>query len=168
MISALTLLELDEMTGRHATYHEFADLIRQRFTNPTETLRELFARITFNIAISNTGDHARNHAAFWDGGQLTLTPAYDLSPQMRSGETAEQAMAITRDGRRTSRMALCVEASEVFHLTAREAREIIAHQVDVIESEWDSAATACELSLADRTLLWKRLLLNPAIHYEVE
>lgn len=168
VVSALTMLELDEMTGRYATYHELADLIRRRFTEPNKTLRELFARITFNIAISNTDDHARNHAAFWDGTQLTLTPAYDLSPQMRTGDTAEQAMAIARDGHRASRMALCVEASDIFHLTAREAREIIAHQVNVIESEWDSAAAACDLTPTERAFLWKRLILNPAIHYEME
>jgi serine/threonine-protein kinase HipA len=51
-------------------------------------LRELFARIVFNVCINNTDDHPRNHAAFWDGAQLTLSPAYDLGPQPRAGETA--------------------------------------------------------------------------------
>ena len=35
---------------------------------------ELFRRVAFNIAISNTDDHLRNHAAFWDGRALALTP----------------------------------------------------------------------------------------------
>lgn len=66
-----------------------------------------------NICVSNTDDHARNHAAFWDGTALTLTPAYDISPSLRSGDTATQAMALTRDGRRDARLALC-------RLTAKE------------------------------------------------
>jgi serine/threonine-protein kinase HipA len=41
----------------------------------------VFERIVFNIVIGNTDDHARNHAAFWDGTHLDLTPAYDLCPQ---------------------------------------------------------------------------------------
>jgi serine/threonine-protein kinase HipA len=98
LVSALTLAGLDEMAGRYATYHGLADSIRQRFTDPDATLRELFSRIVFNIAVGNTDDHARNHAAFWDGAVLTLTPAYDICPQLRAGGETAQAMAIGRDG----------------------------------------------------------------------
>ena len=55
-----------ELAARWATYGELADLIRARFTAPDATLRELFGRIVFNVCISNTDDHARNHAAFFD------------------------------------------------------------------------------------------------------
>ncbi len=167
VVSALTILGLDEMHGRYATYHGLADIIRARFTDPAATLRELFGRIVFNIAVSNTDDHARNHAAFWDGTMLSLTPAYDLSPQMRSGDSAQQAMEIARDGRRMSRMALCVEASEVFLLSREEARTIISEQVHVIESQWLDAADAARLTRADRELLWRTLILNPAVAYEL-
>ena len=167
VVSALTILGLDEMHAGYATYHGLADIIRARFTDPAATLRELFGRIVFNIAVSNTDDHARNHAAFWDGTMLSLTPAYDLSPQMRSGDSAQQAMEIARDGRRMSRLALCVEASEVFLLSREEARTIISEQVDVIESQWLDAADAARLTRADRELLWRTLILNPAIDYEL-
>ena len=105
LVSALTLFGLDEMAGRYATYHGLADIVRARFTEPRATLRELFSRIVFNICVSNTDDHARNHAAFYRldprGIDLTLTPGYDICPQPRSGDSAEQALAIDRDGRRT-------------------------------------------------------------------
>ena len=94
MVSALTLLGLGEEFGRYATYPAIADQIRRRFNDPAANLRELFTRLVFSILISNTDDHGRNHAAFWDGKALTLTPAYDLTPQARSGDTAAQAMAI--------------------------------------------------------------------------
>lgn len=67
LVSALTLLGLDEIMAAHASYQDLAEIVRARFTNPKETLRELFARMTFNILVGNTDDHARNHAAFWDG-----------------------------------------------------------------------------------------------------
>ena len=70
VVSALTILGLDELMARYATYHELADVIRERFTDPKQTLRELFSRIVFNICVGNTDDHARNHAAFWDGSRL--------------------------------------------------------------------------------------------------
>ena len=165
IVSGLTLLELDEMEGRWAAYPELADLIRARFINPDATLRELFSRIVFNICVSNTDDHARNHAAFWDGEQLTLTPAYDLCPQLRSGETASQAMAITRDGRRESRFATCLAAAETYHLTKSQAADIIDHQVAIIAEQWDAAADEARLTAADREHMWRRQILNPAIHH---
>jgi serine/threonine-protein kinase HipA len=63
MVSALTLLELDEMMAAYASYEKLAEIIRHRFASPKATLRELFARIVFNILYGNTDDHARNHAA---------------------------------------------------------------------------------------------------------
>ena len=164
VVSALTLLELDEMEGRWATYPDLADLVRARFTNPDATLRELFARIVFNICVSNTDDHARNHAAFWNGERLTLTPAYDICPQLRSGETAAQAMGITRDGRRESRFATCLDAAEIYHLTRAQAADIIQHQITIITEQWH-AADAANLTDADRHQIWGRQILNPAVHY---
>jgi serine/threonine-protein kinase HipA len=70
MVSALTLLELDEMMAAYASYEKLAEIIRHRFIDAKRTLRELFSRIVFNILCGNTDDHARNHAAFWDGKQL--------------------------------------------------------------------------------------------------
>ena len=59
--------ELDEMLARYASYADLAHIIRARFTDARSTLRELFGRITFNILVGNSDDHARNHAAFWNG-----------------------------------------------------------------------------------------------------
>ncbi len=95
MLSSLTLFGLDEMTARYASYETFAEIIRHRFTNPKETLKELFSRLVFNILCGNTDDHARNHAAFWDGKFLKLTPAYDICPQGRTGQEASQPMLIS-------------------------------------------------------------------------
>ncbi len=94
MVSALTIFGLDEMMARYASYETLTDTIRARFTDAPRTLRELFGRLTFNILVGNTDDHARNHAAFWDGEDLTLTPAYDICPQTRSGRESSHAMLI--------------------------------------------------------------------------
>jgi serine/threonine-protein kinase HipA len=166
LVSALTIFELDELMERYATYHGLADIIRARFTDPDRTLHELFSRIVFNICVSNTDDHARNHAAFWDGSMLTLTPAYDLCPQLRTGEMADQAMAIGREGQRRSRFTVCLDAAEVYHLSRAEAAEIIDRQVMDIREQWDDVADAARLTAAERQLLWQRQILNPSIHYD--
>ena len=110
MVSALTLFGLDEMMARYASYEDLAEIIRHRFTSPKATLHELYGRLVFNILCGNTDDHARNHAGFWDGEHLTLTPAYDICPQSRSGNVASQAMLIVGDNR-TSTLATCLEAA---------------------------------------------------------
>jgi serine/threonine-protein kinase HipA len=162
VVSALTILKLDVMMGRYATYYDLADAIRLRFTEPSQTLRELFSRIVFNICVSNTDDHARNHAAFWDGKDLTLTPAYDICPQPRSGGEATQAMAIRRDGYRFSQLAGCLPAAtNTYLLSQTEAKGIIDYQVDTIRSQWSEAADAARLTAAERDRLWGRQILNP-------
>ncbi|MDY7105363.1 MAG: HipA domain-containing protein [Actinomycetota bacterium] len=161
LVSALTILRLDELFARYATYHELADQVRAGFTEPDATLRELFARITFNICVSNTDDHARNHAAFWDGELLTLTPAYDLCPQLRAGNVTAQAMAYGPGDARASRLADLVDHAGIYHLTAAQAREIVDHQLDVIRSSWDDAADRARLTSAERAALWGRQVLNP-------
>ena len=158
MVSALTMLELDEMMAGHASYEKLAEIIRHRFANPKPTLRELFSRIVFNILCGNTDDHARNHAAFWDGRQLTLTPAYDICPQSRTGQVASQGMMI-RDGDRRSQLATCIAAAPAFLLGRDEANGIANHQVAVIEREWEAICREAALNLVDRNALWRRQFL---------
>lgn len=159
MLSALTLLDLDEMTPHYASYEDLAELVRQRFTNPKETLKEIFGRIIFNILCGNTDDHARNHAAFWDGKHLTLTPAYDICPQMRHGGEASQAMMIAGN-HRSSRLVTCLASANRFLLSPLEARHIIDAQVSAIKENWDAVCDEAALSTIDRTLFKDRLFLN--------
>lgn len=168
MVSALTVLGLAEVEARYATYHDLADVIAERFANPSRSLHELFARIVFNIATGNTDDHARNHAAFWDGKahQLSLTPAYDICPYPRAGQTAEQIMAIGRDGSKASQFATCVAAAAVYGLSTADARDIVDHQVTTIRREWAEAADVARLTEADKTRMWGRDILNPYAFFD--
>ena len=149
------------MMGRYATYPDLADLVRARFTDPAATLRELFGRIVLNVLVGNTDDHARNHAAFWDGSRLTLTPAFDVCPQLRSGTEANQAMAIGRGGERESRLAVCREAAETYLLSRDEAWAVVEEQVSTVHDEWADAADAARLTIAERDRLWGRQVMNP-------
>lgn len=167
MVSALTILELDAYPGgRYASYANLATEIRARFTDPLPTLRELFARITFNILVGNNDDHARNHSAFWGGAMLTLTPAYDVCPTPRGGGETAQAMAIGADGWRASQVAGCIERADVYRLQGAEAREIVDQQIETITNEWDDVCEHAELTEAERQHLWGRQFLNPYALYD--
>jgi len=167
MVSALTILSLDEMMARYASYQDLAEIIRRRFSDPKDTLRELYGRITFNILSGNTDDHARNHAAFWDGEMLTLTPAYDICPQGRAGQEATQAMLISDDNR-MSRISACSSAAHHFLLSEEEASEIAAHQIRILAEHWDQVCKEAALSEVDRNLLWGRQFLNPFAFDDLE
>jgi serine/threonine-protein kinase HipA len=162
MVSALTILGLDEFTGaRYGSYAALADQMRRSFTDPAATLRELFARIVFNVLVGNTDDHPRNHAAFVNAdGSLTLTPAYDICPQPRSVPQANQAMAISRTGERSSKLSTCLAACEVYLLTTAEAKEIINAQVEIVQTQWLDTADAAQLTELDRRQLFGREILN--------
>lgn len=160
IVSALTMLQLDEMMARYASYHDLANLVRERFVLAPSTLKELFSRIVFNILIGNTDDHARNHAAFWNGRMLQLTPAYDICPQSRTGRTASQAMLIS-DGQNSSQITTCLKAAPHFLLHDAEAVRIIEGHIRCIEENWSKVCEEADLSEIDRNLMWRNQVLNP-------
>ncbi|MEY4642118.1 MAG: hypothetical protein RLZZ227_2112 [Pseudomonadota bacterium] len=160
VVSAMTLFELNDLQARYASYEDFAELVRHRFTDAVATLRELFARLVFNILCGNTADHARNHSAFWDGTMLALTPAYDICPQARSANAASQAMLITGNDN-LSRLSTCLKAAHHFLLAETEALAIIERQLQVIAEHWRELCEEVGLSATDRALLWGRAFLNP-------
>ncbi|MER3388732.1 MAG: HipA domain-containing protein [Microcella sp.] len=162
VVSALTLSGLGEMTARYGSYLDLLATLREWGDDAGD---ELYRRIALNIAISNTDDHLRNHAAFWDGRRLRLTPAYDLSPMNRSGETASQALPYGPDGERASNLAELARHSPQFGLSRKSGLQIVQHMVDALTEGWQEAADEARLTTQQRRLLWGRQFLNPgALH----
>lgn len=154
LISALTLLELDEMMARYASYKDLTDIIRARFENPRDALAELFKRLVFNVLVSNNDDHARNHAALWDGSRLTLSPAYDLCPQRRSGRESNQAMFISETDKR-SRLETCIQASNQFLIKRKDALTIVEELMATVAENFSKVCNEGELVEVDRSLMHK-------------
>ena len=151
-----------DKASRSSSYETLAELIRHRFAEPQHTLRELYSRLVFNILCGNTDDHARNHAAFWDGKRLALTPAYDLCPQARSGRVASQAMLICGEDR-SSQLSTCLASAQQFLLNRSEAQSIADRQRAIIEDNWRSVCDEALLGEAERNFFWHRQFLNPFV-----
>lgn len=163
-VSALTMTGLDELQARSGSYLDFLDSLRVHRA-PDGTAAELFTRIAFNMAISNSDDHLRNHAALWDGKTAILSPAYDLSPMRRSGETASQAIAYDRQGSRSNSFAALLSARHLYGLTENEAQVILERIEGVIRDGWAEAVDHAQLTRADQRLLWGRQFLNAGTLY---
>jgi serine/threonine-protein kinase HipA len=161
MLSGLSLLELNEMEARYANYPDLADLIRQKFIDPKRYLRELYRRLIFNVLIGNTDDHARNISAFWDGKNLSLTPAYDLCPQMRFGQIATQAMAINGVEGNYSTLINVLSICEYFQMDSIEAKNMIQTIVSDIEKYWIQVCEEANMNTQERERLWKNIIFNP-------
>lgn len=165
ILSGLSLLGLNEMEARYASYSDLANVIRQHFKNPHQDLAELYKRLIFNILIGNTDDHARNHSAFWDGARLNLTPAYDLCPQPRSGQEATQAMSIEGIENNFSTLTNILSIADKFLLSKEEAKILIEHQITIIQDNWKNICEEAELASIEEKKLWNRAVLNPFCFY---
>ena len=78
-LSAMSMLGADDRESR--SYLEIADALRRHGLAARRDLTELWRRVVFNVLISNTDDHLRNHGFLYEDGQgWRLSPAYDLNP----------------------------------------------------------------------------------------
>ena len=161
MLSGLSLLQLNEMEARYASYKDLADLIRRHFDQPQQTLKELYQRIVFNILIGNTDDHARNHAAFWNGKTLELTPVYDICPQPRVGQEATQAMSLEGLSGNFSTLNNVLSICDIYMLDQQQARQIIDQQIEIIKKHWDALCVEAKLGEIERQRLWQGSIFNP-------
>jgi serine/threonine-protein kinase HipA len=98
---------------------------------------------------------------FWDGEQLTLTPAYDICPQLRSNFETAQLMAIGDDGYRFSRLSGCLQRAGTYLLSQQDARGIIDQQIETINDRWDDVCEQAQLTEVDRVAFRERQFLNP-------
>ena len=168
VLSALTLLGLPELAARHATYVDLAEQVRLGFDSPDATLLELFRRIVVNVLVGNTDDHARNHAAFWDGTRLSLTPAFDICPQPRSTGEATQAMAFGNNDERRSRLAACVGAAAIYQLPPRVASDIVEECTAVVVDQYEDVCASVGVTEFAKDLLWQRAVANPSVFYPLD
>ena len=80
--SAMTLLGKTDgaSAADGSSYLDIAAFIKSNGAQPKKDLLELWKRIVFSMAITNTDDHLRNHAFILTGKGWILSPLYDVNP----------------------------------------------------------------------------------------
>ena len=127
-VSALTMLGKVEQESLSASYGEIAHAISVNgvddFVHKDRT--ELYARVAFNILVSNDDDHLRNHAFVWDpeGKAWRLSPLYDVVPHPQVGQERRLHLSLGPQGR-TATLTNLLEAHDSFGLLKPDAARVI-------------------------------------------
>ncbi|MGM0587265.1 MAG: type II toxin-antitoxin system HipA family toxin [Bacteroidota bacterium] len=148
--SAMTMTGHFETEIRDYTpsYLELAEFIQFHGASPDEDLHELWRRIVFNIAISNTDDHLRNHGFIIEEDGWRLSPAYDMNPSIDKAGLALnidlELNALDYD--------LARSVGEYFNLRKKEMDTIIEEVQDAV-SNWEEVAINVGVPSAQRRIM---------------
>ena len=141
-MSALTALEASDNEVR--SYLEVAEFLRREGAEVDRDLRQLWRRIVFNMLVSNTDDHLRNHGFLRDEHGWRLAPAYDLNPVPTDVKPRVHALAIDEiDG--TASLDTAMRIAPLFGMTEQAARAI-AKEVGTAVRRWRDAAARLGLT----------------------
>jgi serine/threonine-protein kinase HipA len=141
--SAMTLLGhsdgMDAATG--ISYLHLAEFIMRYGAQPDTDLEELWRRIVFNICVSNSDDHLRNHGFLLTPKGWILSPAFDINPiPLSTGlhlNISEQSNALDLD--------LAREVAEKFRIT-KDRSELIINKVTKAVGRWKEIAARIGIS----------------------
>lgn len=146
--SAMTLTDHqdgdDASTG--ASYLEIARVLIDHGAQTNADLRELWSRIVFNVLVSNSDDHLRNHGFLLVPGKgWRLAPAYDMNPVP---DADGLKLNITQADNALD-LALAREVAEYFRLKPGEASQIIADSQAVVR-QWHKIAGALRIPASEQ------------------
>ncbi len=148
--SAMTMLGYSDGAEAAAgvSYLEIAEFLVRHGAAPDEDLKQLWKRIVFNIAVSNTDDHLRNHGFLLIPYGWRLSPAFDINPDPGSSGLS---LNITENDNRLD-PDLALEAAPFFRVGHREGKEIITKTRDVV-SLWPAFADRYGISSFEKELM---------------
>ncbi|EKT4466015.1 HipA domain-containing protein [Pseudomonas putida] len=134
----------DASTG--VSYLELAEVLMSQGAQPNLDLRELWSRIVFNILVSNTDDHLRNHGFILVPGRgWKLSQAYDMNPV----PYADGLKLNITDADNALDLELAREVAAYFRLDRQQADDIIEDFRDIV-GQWRILAQGLGLSAREQ------------------
>lgn len=120
---------------------DLVSFIRANGAMPKEDLRELWRRVVFSIAVSNTDDHLRNHGFLLSGQGWRLSPLYDVNPDIYGGNLSLNITPYDS----TLDFELALETASYYGISDKEAYEGIEKIKKTVRDNWISVAGQCGL-----------------------
>jgi serine/threonine-protein kinase HipA len=151
MVSALTLLALHAQDSPNSSYAVISDSLGVHGVSGqiAPDRQELFARMVFNILVSNDDDHLRNHAFLFDaeGGGWRLSPLYDVVPKPQVATERMLHLSVGPHGR-AARLDNALAGAGRFGLLPPDAARIVDRVVRAVRS-WRESFEASGVGARD-------------------
>ena len=142
--SAMTLLEKTDgaSAADGSSYLDIAAFIKSCGAQPKKDLVELWKRIVFNMAVTNTDDHLRNHAFIFTDKGWVLSPLYDVNPVPYGDE-----LSLNVDSEDNSiSIELAVQTSVKFGISKPDAETYAEDILKIVRDNWEKSANEYGLS----------------------
>lgn len=142
--SAMTLLEKTDgaSAADGSSYLDIAAFIKSYGAQPKKNLVELWKRIVFNMAVTNTDDHLRNHAFIFTDKGWVLSPLYDVNPVPYGDE-----LSLNVDNEDNSiSIELAVQTSVKFGIPKPDAETYAENILKIVRDNWEKSANEYGLS----------------------
>ena len=142
--SAMTLLgKTDGASAADGTsYLDIAAFIKSYGAQPKQDLIELWKRMVFNMAVTNTDDHLRNHAFILAENGWILSPLYDVNPVPYGDELS---LNVDENDNRIS-IANAVASAVKYGLSETDAKKNAKNILEIVRKNWERLATGYGLS----------------------
>lgn len=144
--SAMTLLgKTDGASGSDgSSYLDIVSFIKSNGASPKKDLLELWKRIVFNMLVSNTDDHLRNHGFIYKSNGWSLSPLYDVNP-IPYGNSLSLNVDMEDS---TISLELALNVAEFFDMEEDIAVKIAEEMKNTVYENWRSIAVKYGLSRA--------------------
>lgn len=142
--SAMTLLGKTDgaSAADGSSYLDIAAFIKSYGAQPKKDLVELWKRIVFNMAVTNTDDHLRNHAFILTDKSWILSPLYDVNPVPYGDELSlnvdEEDNSISID--------LAVQTAVRFGISESDAEAQAEEILKIVRDNWEKTAAGYGLT----------------------
>ena len=142
--SAMTLLGKKDgaSAADGSSYLDIAAFIKSYGAQPKKDLIELWKRIVFNMAVTNTDDHLRNHAFILTDKGWILSPLYDVNPVPYGDELS---LNVDEDDNSIS-IDLAVQTAVKFGISKSDAEAVAEDILQIVRDNWERTAAGYALT----------------------
>lgn len=142
--SAMTLLGKKDgaSAADGSSYLDIAAFIKSYGAQPKKDLIELWKRIVFNMAVTNTDDHLRNHAFILTDKGWILSPLYDVNPVPYGDELS---LNVDEDDNSIS-IDLAVQTAVKFGISKSDAEAVAEDILQIVRDNWERTAARYALT----------------------
>lgn len=136
--SAMTLLNKNDGASAvdGTSYLDLVSFIKSYGCNPKNDLIELWKRIVFNMCVSNTDDHLRNHAFILKKDGWELSPLYDVNPVPYGDELS---LNVNEYDNKIS-IQLAIDTANKFDISKEDAEKYAFEIINIVKNNWESLA----------------------------